>query len=167
MPRRYYLVDSQSFDVPVFEENNTLGILYDKAPIDLVNRCLAETVACFDEMKRMCDAHGVRFMVVIFPQAFQANRSVWRMLAFDYGLGPRSFDLNQPHTTLGQMLRKKHIDYLDTLEPLRASQNYGFFPSEMHLNRKGQALVADVLAARLSAIGAGLDQESRKSNVAP
>jgi hypothetical protein len=153
MPNRYYLVDSQPFDVPVFEENNTLGVLYDQDPIELVDRCLAETVACFDEMKRMCDAHGTGFMVVIFPQAFQVDRSVWRTMAFEYGLDPRTFNLDEPHATLRRMLEEYQIDYVDTLEPLRASKEYCFFPSEMHLNRRGQALVANALSDRLTATG--------------
>lgn len=105
----------------------------------------AETGAILEEAKRVCEARGVRFLVLAIPSVCQVRPSA--------PLPCRAQD-EATYATLIRLCRQAKIDVVEPLDEMRAAEASGlpvFPPSEFHWNAAGHRIAAQLLAQRLAA----------------
>lgn len=122
----------------------------DSAGIDSAG--LDVTVALLKEMSARCRAGGVRFGVVLAPAQFQLDDHPWHALLERADLAADEYDRRGPNRRLEAACRDADLPCLDLLPPLEAAAADGqpiYFAHDGHWNARGNARVAELLAAWL------------------
>jgi hypothetical protein len=103
-------------------------------------------------MQALVRAHGARFVVAAFPDAFQVDAELRRRIVERYGLDAARFDWDRPERRLADFCRARGIEFYDLLPAFRAASGAGaelYLPNEPHWNDAGNALAAQLLADAL------------------
>jgi hypothetical protein len=105
-------------------------------------------------MSRAVAANGASFLVLLFPVRIQVVAKDWDLFARFYGLDRGQFDLHQPNRHVLALCVRQGIECLDSLPALDQWYETCGEPvyrtrGDMHLNERGQQLVAESLAAYL------------------
>lgn len=112
-----------------------------------------ETGAILEEAKRVCEARGVRFLVLAIPSVCQVRPSA--------PLPCRAQD-DATYATLIRLCAAAGIDVVEPLDELRAAEARGlpvYPPSDFHWNAAGHRIAARLLAKRLADVpGVGLSR---------
>jgi len=126
---------------PLLFDNHGLG-LYLAEPPPRVRRAYDRLFALLRAYRDLCEAHGVRFAVALFPQRFQVQERDWRATVAAYGLDPGCFDLMAPNRRIAAFCRRAGIPCLDPTEDFarrfEASWESLYLPrGDMHWNARG------------------------------
>ena len=108
----------------------------------------AETGAILDEARRVCEARGVRFLVLAIPSVCQVRPS---------SPVPCRVQDDMTYAALIRLCAAAGIDVVEPLDELRAAEARGlpvFPPSAFHWNVAGHRIAARLLARRLAAVPA-------------
>jgi lysophospholipase L1-like esterase len=107
-----------------------------------------ETGAILDEARRVCEARGVRFLVLAIPSVCQVRPSA---------PVPCRVQDDTTYAALIRLCAAEGIDVVEPLAELRTAETGGvpvFPPSAFHWNAAGHRIAARLLARRLAAVPA-------------
>lgn len=111
----------------------------------------AEILGHVGRMQELCEAHGRRLLVVIFPNKIQVENAE--------DLTSSVFDADLPQERVLAYCRKRGIPCLDLLPIVRAAEEASaeplYFPIDRHLNEAGSAVAARAIADFLLEAEAG------------
>lgn len=105
--------------------------------------------AYLDQLAALCEAHGTELVVMALPIDVQVDASEWDK----YGVEERP-DMSESLVLLSDFVsdaEARGIRALDVTEALRGAEPGAFLDHDIHMTPKGNAAVAEALAARLSA----------------
>ncbi|HEX4132688.1 MAG TPA: hypothetical protein VHZ24_21825 [Pirellulales bacterium] len=95
---------------------------------------------------------GSKFVAVIYPSPWQVTDASWSELTMRFPDLGRQHDRQAPMRHLRERFDKASVTYVDLLEMMDGADAREFyFRCVDHLNQRGEALVADLLAPKLSA----------------
>jgi len=97
-------------------------------------------------MKRLCDAHGARLVVVALPIDVMVSPEEWRKY------GKPALDMSESRVLLEDLVRDANalgVTALDATDALRAAEPGAFLDKDIHMSAKGHAALARALAATL------------------
>jgi len=97
---------------------------------------------------------GAAFLVVLFPVRIQVAEQDWNLLVRSYDLNREQFDLQKPNQHVLALCQRQSIECLDSLPALRRWYEEHGEPvyrtrGDMHLNERGQRIIAKHIAAYL------------------
>jgi hypothetical protein len=97
---------------------------------------------------------GAAFLVVLFPVRIQVAEQDWNLLVRSYDLNREQFDLQKPNQHVLALCQRQSIECLDSLPALRRWYEEHGEPvyrtrGDMHLNERGQRIIAEHIAAYL------------------
>ncbi len=104
-----------------------------------------------DSLMRMRDLltrNGKQFMVVAFPDEFQADGRLREEVAQSFRLDISSYQWNRPQSLLEDFCRREGIEYHDLLVPFQDATREGttlYIRSDTHWNQAGNQLAARLL----------------------
>jgi len=112
------------------QENMTVG----------VQKAYYHTLDYLGKIKSLCDAEGIKLVVVGIPMPEQMNSNSY--------LGPKH-DMRQPFVILEQWATAFGVDYLNPLERFRhvSKKNTLYWPHDGHMNGDGYHLLAEEIFA--------------------
>ena len=92
---------------------------------------------------------GAKLRVVIIPDEFQVNDSLWTALVGD---AAADYDRERPQRTLAAFFSERGVPCLDLLPALRRAERGGrtYKPRDTHWNARGNRVAADELARWLT-----------------
>ncbi len=106
-----------------------------------------------EEMKRICDEHNIKFLLVAIPSDMQAETaSLWETAKTALNLNEEDFDLEFPDKKIAGFCRTKGIAFLDLLPEIRRRQSNGMLLyniGERHLNAEGYGMMANLIKNKL------------------
>jgi hypothetical protein len=110
------------------------------------------TVATLQEIRRVCDQHGVDLSVVLIPEEVQLDPTLQESLIAGFAQYRReNTDFERPNRLLGQRLRELGFDVLDLYPPFAegtTSQRL-YKPRDTHWNIAGNRLAAREIGRHL------------------
>ena len=111
------------------------------------------TLADLAALRELCASLASPLVVVCLPARYQVEPAWWQRHARACGFAERDFDLRRVQTELGAFCADAGIPYLDVLDDFRASGESLYYQAllEMHLNARGHALLAELVARFLTA----------------
>lgn len=103
------------------------------------------------EMDGLLKSRNVRFIVAIYPDEFQVERSLLETIIGKFGLRQEDYDINLAQTVLKSFLKSKGISYIDLLDVFKAEgeQRSLYLFRNTHWNKAGNQLAADILFQEL------------------
>jgi SGNH hydrolase-like domain, acetyltransferase AlgX len=112
---------------------------------------LANTVTHLDNIRRVCERHGIRLAVVLIPDEMQVDPTLQRQVIEASGLAGEAFDFDLPNERLKDQLARLRIDYIDLLQPMREATAHArlYRRNDTHWNIKGNAFAAETILGRL------------------
>ncbi len=112
----------------------------------------ADAWSYVDQMKHICDAHGIRLVTVIIPDEVQVNEDLKKEVVGSYGLGDEAFDFARPNRMLHARLDEDKIDYIELLDPFIAKTRGGrlYKPNDTHWNIRGNLIASRIIQERLA-----------------
>ncbi len=125
-----------------------LGLYYPPGATE-VEGIYERFLAVLEGMRRVSEAAGAEFILVIFPQRFQLQPQDWQVMCEHWSLDSRDFELARPNRRLTKYCAEVGINCLDLLEPMReAAAEHELYLSggDMHFNSVGCRLAADITA---------------------
>jgi hypothetical protein len=112
------------------------------------------TRAALDEMRRLSEARGARFVVLVVPRNVQVYEDDRRRYETAFGIAPDGWDLDRPQAILAAWASSRGVEYVDPLPALRREAASGprlyYFP-DSHLTARGHAAIAAVLSQYFAA----------------
>ncbi|MEZ5316784.1 MAG: hypothetical protein R2752_05235 [Vicinamibacterales bacterium] len=138
--------------VHVLDPGHSIGLFYTRAPLPIVEEGYADLERSLDEVSAAATQVDAAALFVILPQRFQLTSREWDATLFAWGLDPSAFDRDAPDRRLAAICAARRLACVDLLEPFRAAAGGGplYQPAgDMHWNRRGQAIAAEVLADRV------------------
>lgn len=99
-------------------------------------------------MKRLCDAHDARLVVVALPIDVMVSPDEWRKY------GKPALDMSASRVLLEDLVRDANalgVSALDATDALRAAEPGAFLDKDIHMSAKGHAALARALAETLGA----------------
>jgi len=115
-----------------------------------------KVVSYLENIRRVCEARGVKLFVAIFPDEMQVDPEVRRQLFESMpGDKPEDYDFSLPDAVLIEELERQGIGYVDLLPALRieGQQAPVYKPRDTHLNLRGNRVVADRIGEALRSGG--------------
>jgi acetyltransferase AlgX (SGNH hydrolase-like protein) len=111
----------------------------------------ANAVDHLGNIKRMCDAHGIRLVVVLAPDAMQVDFDLQQQVIQASGVSSAAFDFDLPNNRLRDELGKRRIDHIDLLDRFRDAGKGArlYRPNDTHWNIRGNALAAELILRHL------------------
>ena len=91
----------------------------------------------------------IDLLVMLIPDEYQVRRSLFSEVIEHFDMDASRFDLEQPQRRLGAFLENNDIPFVDLLAPLREAEAAAptYLPRNTHLNRRGNQVAANALAA--------------------
>jgi hypothetical protein len=114
---------------------------------------IANTATHLNNIRRVCDLHGIRLAVALIPDEMQVDPTLQRQVIEASGVDAAAFDFERPNERLKAELERLRIDYVDLLRPFRdAGKSVRLYrPNDTHWNIKGNALAAELILRHLQA----------------
>jgi hypothetical protein len=111
----------------------------------------ANTMTHLDNIRRVCERHGIRLAVVLIPDEMQVDPTLQRQVIEASGLAGEAFDFDLPNERLKDQLARLRIDYVDLLQPMREATAHTrlYRRNDTHWNIKGNAFAAETILGRL------------------
>jgi len=99
------------------------------------------------EMDAILRARGAKFVVAIYPDEFQVNKSLLKRIFEKYELRAEDYDLNRAQNLLKSFLRSKGIPFVDLTDRFRAEGDKRelYILRNTHWNDAGNQFAANVL----------------------
>ena len=112
---------------------------------------LANTVTHLDNIRRICERHGIGLAVVLIPDEMQVDPTLQRQVIEASGFAGEAFDFDLPNARLKEQLARMQIDYIDLLRPFReATERTRLYRrNDTHWNIEGNALAAETIVGHL------------------
>lgn len=140
-------------DAPSFEPARYLEIESQRATIFRKGNpdfdvWLTSVVGNLGRMKRLCDARGSGFLVLVLPDEMQVSPE---LQAEVFAGRTGEFDLELPNRRLAQALERAGLAHFDLLEAFRAAGRGArlYKPRDTHWNVAGNRLAADLIREEL------------------
>jgi hypothetical protein len=107
-----------------------------------------ENIAAIAELLK---SNNTKFMVAIYPAAFQVDESLTQKIFQTGNLNPEDFDLFLAQKILKEYLDNQGIPYIDLLDEFRAEQKNQplYLKNDTHWNKAGNQFAADILFENL------------------
>ncbi len=126
-----------------------------------------------ENIRRVCEAGGVRLLVALLPDELQVDPEVRRQL-FERtpGSEPEDNDFDLPNAVLIEEFERQQIAHLDLLPVLRSEAQHApvYRPRDTHWNLRGNRVAADQIGGALRSAGwldtdghAGVSLNSKKA----
>ena len=150
-PAGSYDDEAGLFTTPVFiEYERTMSGIFRRDSKSFAAQ-FANAADHLGNIKRMCDAHGVRLVVVMAPDAMQVDKTLQRQVVEASGAGAEAFDFDGPNDRLKHELGRLRIDYVDLLHAFQEGSAHTrlYRPNDTHWNIKGNALAAELILKHL------------------
>jgi len=119
-------------------------------PPQWLARALELTGRLVAELDRRVEAGGGDLEVLLLPHAVAGEPGAWDNWLDAVGLDPTRHDPDATRRRLGQSLQQQGIPVLDPAGVMRGSDEPLYLPEDEHLNPLGHAMIADLLAKRLT-----------------
>src|SRR5262245_39131413 len=99
------------------------------------------------EMDALLKSRNIKFIVAIYPDVFQINKTVLEMIFERFRLRREDYDLDLAQNILKSFLQSKDISYIDLTDRFRSEgqEKDLYLLSDSHWNRSGNQLAADIL----------------------
>jgi hypothetical protein len=107
---------------------------------------LGRVLETIDQLDARVRASGARFGVMVIPDEYQVDASVFAAAARYAGRAPADYDLERPQRELARALDTRGIPVLDLLPPSRAATGPLYLPRDTHWSSAGHRLAAAELA---------------------
>ncbi|WP_254566383.1 GDSL-type esterase/lipase family protein [Oscillatoria sp. HE19RPO] len=107
-----------------------------------------ENIAAIAELLK---SNNTKFIVAIYPAAFQVDESLTQKIFQTGNLNPEDFDLFLAQKILKEYLDNQGIPYIDLLDEFRAEQKNQplYLKNDTHWNKAGNQFAADILFENL------------------
>ncbi len=109
-----------------------------------LDRLAVDAIHYIDDVKRVCDKHDIKLLVMIIPDSMQAHPDI-RAKVIEYGgTNASAYDFDRPNRILKGQLRARGIDYLDLTEAMvnEGRSRLLYKPNDTHWNIAGNQLAA-------------------------
>ena len=105
---------------------------------------LAQVLDALDELIEQVRQSGAQLAVMVIPDEYQVDRSVFATAARRAGMRPEDYDLERPQKALVEVLTARSIPVLDLLPASRRAAVDGplYMPRNTHWNSAGNRLAA-------------------------
>jgi len=102
-------------------------------------------------MDALLKSRNVKFIVAIYPDAFQIDKNLLNEIAGRFQLNIEDYDLDLAQNILTSFLRSKDISYIDLTDRFRSESREKnlYLLRDPHWNRPGNELAANILFATL------------------
>ncbi|HYM10508.1 MAG TPA: WecB/TagA/CpsF family glycosyltransferase [Bryobacterales bacterium] len=107
------------------------------------------TAELVGRLTQLCNARGMRLIVVLMPERAQVEAEAGERLAAELARAGSPFDARLPNRRMKELCAAAGVEVIDLLEALHGPGLY--FPQDGHWTARGNALAARALAARLRA----------------
>jgi len=99
------------------------------------------------EMDALLKSRNIKFMVAIYPDAFQIDKTLLNAIFERFRLRREDYDLDLAQNILKSFLQSKDISYIDLTDRFRSGgqEKDLYLLSDSHWNRSGNQLAADIL----------------------
>ena len=154
----------------LFDPWHGLGLFLGEPP-PIVEEAYQRHFAVLRSMASLCEARGITFAVLLFPQRFQVQSNDWWATVEAWGLDPTAFDLRAPNRRIRAFCAEHGIAVIDPVEHMarvhERSRISAYLPQgDMHWNARGhrvwfEGARAD-LARRLAAARQALVRPARE-----
>ncbi|MEO6709429.1 MAG: SGNH/GDSL hydrolase family protein [Planctomycetota bacterium] len=133
-----------------------IELLYLRENPDQANLALQAALYATSEMQRVCVENGIRWLAVYLPSAFDLPFPEWKGLrehaASKLSISEADFEIaNRLGDQLLATLRERGVEVLD-LRPVFRAQTAPLYWNDLHINLKGQEVVAEELLPRIEAL---------------
>ena len=99
------------------------------------------------EMDALLKSRNIKFIVAIYPDVFQIDKTLLEMIVKRFRLRLEDYDLNFAQNILKSFLQSKDISYIDFTDRFRSEgqEKDLYLLGDGHWNRSGNQLAADIL----------------------
>ena len=99
------------------------------------------------EMDALLKSRNIKFIVAIYPDVFQIDKTLLKMIVERFRLRLEDYDLNFAQNILKSFLQSKDISYIDFTDRFRSEgqEKDLYLLGDAHWNRSGNQLAADIL----------------------
>jgi hypothetical protein len=129
--------------------------VFSREPSARVTRGWTLTLAVLGELARRVEAAGARCVVVLVPNRYQVDASLWSRHAARLGIDPAAFDLELPQRRFAEWSRETGVPVVDLLPELRRRNrdNSFYYEQDAHWNAEGHRVAAEALLRELQGRG--------------
>lgn len=102
---------------------------------------------CISEMDTLLKSRNFKFVVAIYPDEFQINRTLLKTIFEKFSLNQKAYDLDLAQKILRSFLESRSIPCIDLTDQFRVEgQNKDLYKfRDTHWNKAGNQLAADIL----------------------
>jgi len=97
------------------------------------------------EMDALLKSRNIKFIVAIYPDAFQIDKTLLNVILERFRLRREDYDLDLAQNILKSFLQSKNIFYIDLTDRFRSEGKEKRLYLDTHWNRSGNQLAADIL----------------------
>ena len=99
------------------------------------------------EMDGLLKSRNIKFIVAIYPDVFQINKTLLKVIFERFRLRMEDYDLDLAQNILKSFLQSKDISYIDLTDRFRSEgqENDLYVLRDSHWNRLGNQLAANIL----------------------
>ena len=99
------------------------------------------------EMDTLLKSRNIKFMVAIYPDVFQIDKTLLRVIFERFRLHVEDYDLDLAQNILKSFLQSNGISYIDFTDRFRSESQEKdlYLSSDPHWNHSGNQLAADIL----------------------
>ncbi len=99
------------------------------------------------EMDALLKSRNIKFIVAIYPDVFQINKTLLKVIFDRFRLRIEDYDLDLVQNILKSFLQSKDISYIDFTDRFRSEgqEKDLYLLRDSHWNRSGNQLAADIL----------------------
>jgi len=109
-----------------------------------------------DDIRRVAEAGGARYVLTIHPDQTQVDEALRRELAVSFGIRDEAFDLDLPQRVLKEYCATRQVACVDLLPIVRAHGGGNLYLyHDTHYNEAGRQLVAQTIGDFLASLGGG------------
>jgi SGNH hydrolase-like domain, acetyltransferase AlgX len=104
------------------------------------------------EMDALLKSRNIKFIVAIYPDVFQINKTLLKVIFERFRLRIEDYDLDLVQNILKSFLQSKDISYIDFTDRFRSEgqEKDLYLLRDSHWNRSGNQLAADILFETLA-----------------
>jgi len=98
-------------------------------------------------MDALLKSRNIKFIVAIYPDVFQINKNLLKVIFERFRLRMEDYDLDLAQNILKSFLQSKDISYIDLTDRFRSEgqENDLYVLGDPHWNRLGNQLAANIL----------------------